>query len=191
MKNLFLPAAAAVVLSFGLQAAEIEFDLSPEGTDRGLSLGGLNEVPPTPTLASGGELGSGIFYDDASNLLTLRVGYGSLLGFTDLSADFTAAHIHIAPVDVAGPVVRDLGSLHIPLSSRSGLFSGSLTLTEAEEAPLLAGELYVNIHSTEFPAGEIRGQLVAVPEPGTWALFAVGLLGAMATIRWQNRRTLI
>jgi hypothetical protein len=35
---------------------------------------------------------------------------------------------------------------------------------------------YVNIHSGQFPGGEVRGQLnpTVVPEPGTLAAFAVG-----------------
>jgi hypothetical protein len=35
---------------------------------------------------------------------------------------------------------------------------------------LLAGNMYVNVHSPLFLAGEIRGQLEAVPEPATWGV---------------------
>lgn len=36
--------------------------------------------------------------------------------------------------------------------------------------------LYFNLHTGAFPGGEIRGQIVAVPEPETWALMGAGLL---------------
>jgi hypothetical protein len=48
-----------------------------------------------------------------------------------------------------------------------------------------SGSTYVNIHSSAFPGGEIRGQIVAVPEPGTMALGALGLL-AVVGAAWRR-----
>jgi hypothetical protein len=46
-----------------------------------------------------------------------------------------------------------------------------------------AGRAYLNIHTTEFPNGEIRGFLIAVPEPGTWAMMILGFGIAGASLR--------
>jgi hypothetical protein len=51
---------------------------------------------------------------------------------------------------------------------------------KAEECRLmaaLAGETYINIHTQQFPGGEIRGFLGAVPEPSTWVMMLLGFAG--------------
>jgi hypothetical protein len=42
---------------------------------------------------------------------------------------------------------------------------------------MFAGKSYLNIHTTAFPGGEIRGFLTLVPEPGTFALLGLGAIG--------------
>jgi len=42
---------------------------------------------------------------------------------------------------------------------------------------ILAGLSYINFHTVQFGGGEIRGQLLVVPEPATLALMGLGLLG--------------
>jgi hypothetical protein len=57
-------------------------------------------------------------------------------------------------------------------------YSGTAVDTAGEINALFAGGLYVNIHTLEFPGGEIRGQLTPVPEPETYAMIAgAGLVG--------------
>jgi hypothetical protein len=74
------------------------------------------------------------------------------------------------------------------------------TLTEADvtpqdgvstiaqvEAAILAGDAYVNVHTAQYPAGEVRGQLSAVPEPRTAGLLLVSLVAGIFGIARRHR----
>jgi hypothetical protein len=65
----------------------------------------------------------------------------------------------------------------------SGFISFAGGTAAAAEATLIAamgaGNTYVNIHDSQFPGGEIRGQL-STPEPGTVAAALAGLLLVIA-----------
>jgi len=92
--------------------------------------------------------------------------------------DITGYHLHNAPVGVNGPVVINL----VPLGNWSVNGLGiRLSLTNvpigAQEANLFAQNLYFNLHSTAFPGGQIRGQIIPAPA-GVGLLAAAGLFGA-------------
>jgi hypothetical protein len=59
-------------------------------------------------------------------------------------------------------------------------FNPSGTIAGAEAALVAGiedGETYLNVHTTNFPGGEIRGFLVAAPEPASLVLLGSALLG--------------
>ena len=70
-----------------------------------------------------------------------------------LSGPATAAHIHMAPRGKPGPVIVPLCA---PCTSPE---TGTATLTTAQVTLLRRAGLYVNVHTTRNPGGEIRGQL--------------------------------
>jgi hypothetical protein len=86
----------------------------------------------------------------------------------------TAGHIHVGPRGVAGPVVLNFPiptgrTGDLPLTFRLGTAAfvarpeiGIVTMADAIQA-IVGGGAYVNIHTSQFPAGEIRGQLTVVP----------------------------
>jgi hypothetical protein len=79
------------------------------------------------------------------------------LTFSKLTGKAIAAHIHSGVRGKAGPVI-------VPLCSpcKSGR-TGRSTVNQAVLAALEAGRAYVNVHTPKNPAGEIRGQIAAVP----------------------------
>ena len=76
------------------------------------------------------------------------------------------------------------GALGVTSFTTGGPVASPTLFPAAQLANLLAGNNYVNIHSTGIPSGELRGQLVVIPAPA--ALGAFGLAGLVA-VRRQRR----
>jgi hypothetical protein len=138
-------------------------------------LDGAQEVPPVPTPATGTGVGT---YDTISNNLTWTIS------FEDLVGPMTNSHFH-------GPAAPGVSAgVQVPIPFTAGVMEdtliGNATITEVQEAQLLAGLLYINIHSEFRPGGEIRGQVSVIPEPGTYALFG-SALAALAIIRLRKK----
>ncbi len=109
------------------------------------------------------------------------------VSFSGLSGPAIAAHIHCcaAPGTAAGVVVPFPG---FPSTTSGTYVASNLPIDAASVTGLFQGLAYVNIHTALFRAGEIRGQLQEVPEPGTVSLLLLGGI-ALATARIRGART--
>lgn len=172
--------AAGLAFAASTQAATVPFDLQGKA-GAGLLSGNQNgTVLGTP--GRGGELGSGFLFNDVTNLLTINVGWGSGNGFTDLTGNAIAGHLH-GPTASAAPAsfMEDAG-VWVGLdnlagwnpSATNGGFNGSVTLTDPQETALFEGRIYMNVHTGTNGGGEIRGNLIQVPEPSTVGFVAFG-----------------
>ncbi len=89
--------------------------------------------------------------------VTVNPGQGVLCYELSVSgiAPATAAHIHEAPVGVAGPVVVGLQA------PTDGSSSGCIDVGRdlAKEILQDPADYYVNVHNAEFRGGALRGQL--------------------------------
>src|SRR5687767_6527216 len=115
-------------------------------------LDGAQENPPVTTNATG----TGTFtLNSTGTELTYHITY------TNLSSGFQFAHFHNAAAGTIGGIVRDLT---FNGNTSSGVWkaneAGTQQLTPALVKELLAGNIYVNVHSNNFGDGEIRGQVL-------------------------------
>ena len=115
------------------------------------NLDGLQEVPSTGAPGTGTLTGT---YDDTTNQLGWNISWSGLL------AAEIAMHFHApAPPGVNAGVQLDVGAI-------SGLVSpsiGNSIIGAGLETDLLAGLSYLNLHTTAFPGGELRGQVSCDP----------------------------
>ncbi|MGR9051713.1 MAG: CHRD domain-containing protein [Gammaproteobacteria bacterium] len=133
------------------QGALIKFDVA---------LSGAQEV------GSGDPDGFGfaeLFIDD----ILFKIDWN--ISVNNIAPTITGAHIHRANAGTNGPVVVNFANQ----LSGSGLFDADL------EALLMNPTgYYVNIHTSQFPSGAIRGQLSqgkVIPEPPVFILMLVGV----------------
>lgn len=126
-------------------------------------LSGQNEVPPVESSATGEA--------DFKALANETIGYRvNVTGISNASA----AHIHQGKEGENGDIIADL--LHTPTSKDKDtaygmIFRGNLSDSSLKgpmqgktlndlAAAMDSGETYVNVHTTDHPDGEIRGQIV-------------------------------
>jgi CHRD domain len=173
MRKIILP--AALVAATALTSAAI----AGHQDDRGMfhaTLTGFQEVTgPGPILSEGnGTLK--LKLDRHAKTLTFWLTY------SNLTPGAFMAHIHFAPVHVGGsimvwfcggpPVTPPAGVQ--PCPAGGGTVTGTITAADVQsiasqhvmagdfdalEDALDADSAYVNVHTTAFPAGEIRGQI--------------------------------
>ncbi len=170
-----------------------------------------NAVSYRATFSGGAENPSN--QSDATGTGTLRVIGDSIfvnITYSGLGSGLADGHIHCctAPTGNAGVAIGFSG---LPLGTTSGTIRRTLDLTQTGVfrsafvtgsgpngsgtidlarqrlfAELDAGNVYFNLHTTNFPGGEIRGNLGVVPEPATWAMLVVGFGLVGSAVRRRN-----
>jgi len=145
-----------------------------------------------------------------ASIATLEID-GNLLRaevpFRDLLAGTTVAHIHCCTTEaftgVAPPAISlvdfplmvttgeythtfDLGDPTVYDPAFLASFGGTASSAGAALLDAMNGnQAYLNIHTTQYPNGEIRGFVVSapIPEPATWGMLGVGLAGLAVMAR--------
>lgn len=132
----------------------------------------FQEVPPHNTPG----FGSADFTLNAeTSTLSINLNTGT---YQDLLAGASTVRLQDAAVGANGPTLG-LFTLDTP-GNTSGTFSGSVNgLTAGQINDIINGNTYINITDPVFPSGEIRGQIVTVPEPASFALLGGAALLAM------------
>ena len=113
-----------------------------------VALSGAQQVPAVTSPGSGT---ANFTFDPATRVLSWSITYSGL------SSPATMAHLHVAAAGKNGPPAIWLSTRGTAPTSP---ITGSATLTPAQAAQLKAGDWYVNLHSKDHPAGELRGQVM-------------------------------
>lgn len=157
------------------------------------NLSAANEVPPVASLGTGLAM---VVLDPTAQTIQINAT------FSGLTSNDTAAHIHCcAPLGTNAGVATTVPAFPgFPLGVTSGTYSSAVFdltqptiynpafialqggLPQAETALINGienGQTYFNIHTLNFPGGEIRSQLVpaAAPEPASLVLLGSAILG--------------
>jgi hypothetical protein len=144
-------AALAVALAVAVPATAGAASAVNGGRPLSTTLTGATEVPGPGDPSATGEAE-----------ITLNQGQGRVcfaVSWANVEGTVTMGHIHVGAAGASGGVVVPLFS-----GSYAGTDSASGCVQEVEPSLIKAirmdpSDYYVNLHSTEFPGGALRGQL--------------------------------
>jgi hypothetical protein len=152
-------AIIAIIVALGSMTANGFINSALGQQSLSAELTGGDEVPPVDTNATG-------IANFQNNVQTVNYQ----LSVNDL-ANVTAAHIHRGEEGENGKIVVTLYNSTMPTGPKSGLLSqGNITVANLQ-GPLAGhpltdlisimenGTAYANVHTKDFPLGEIRGQI--------------------------------
>lgn len=153
MKTLKEILLMCIVCSFILLGCKKDCDDHNECVvkNENLKMGGNQEVPANESGATGTLK---VVYDKCNNMLEFTVTWKNLTG------NPAGAHIHGPAAKGVNASVKYNFSALIPKTT-SGTYTNSVKVdgVALSENDLLNGMYYVNIHTPNFPGGEIRGQI--------------------------------
>lgn len=160
-RNLLKPTLMSLFLAFVLviSACENDDEDSKVVKFENVTLSGANERPTVVNSPGTGTLNA--TYDRGTKMITYTITW------SNTTAPVTAMHFHNAiptatlpATAVAGNVVIGIAGTGTPATYTSPVTGTTRELTPDEETALLAGNWYLNLHTSEYPGGELRGQLM-------------------------------
>jgi hypothetical protein len=169
------------------------------------TLSGATEIPPTGSPGTGFAT---VTINTVADTMRVQESFSGLE--TAMSTGTTASHIHCCAVQPANVGIATAVPTFpgFPLGVFSGTYDMTFDMTSAASynpafitleggtvtaafAALLAGlndgQAYINVHSSLFPTGEIRGILELTPLPGALPLAATGF-GLLGLLGWRRKR---
>ncbi len=140
-------------LNYTAYTTPVAVNLGANATNLIADLEGVQEVPATPSTATGN---GAITYDSIAKTFDVNVSVSGIA-----PGDVTGFHIHRAPVGVNGPIIVDFGVGGLVSDGAGGFtfMANDVPVDPRHEAALLGGITYINVHTATFPGGEIRGQI--------------------------------
>ena len=139
-------AAFAALVSLGLLATASEAQANKVSIQATLS--GAGEVPPNGSQAQGQMTGT---LDTDTNTVEWSVTYKGIV------TPVIGAHFH-GPVSYIGSTSEENAPIQVGTpGSLASPFHGLAQIGDTQARDLKDGRYYFNVHSKEFPAGEIRG----------------------------------
>lgn len=151
MKSLFLHrvAVATLALLMGATVAHAQAGSESFSATHIADLRSYNELSP-PT-------------DSARGILFMRVNFTNRMVRYRISvaglSGITGAHFHRGTPEENGPVVFSIAGL----TDTSLTATGTWSMSQGVADSLIAGLVYVNVHTTAHPSGNIRGQVIQMP----------------------------
>lgn len=144
IRNRWKPFFLALAISAGTAAGLTPIPAMSQSVD--VMLEGSQEVPPVTTSAAGRAT-----IDVSSD----KIVTGTI---TTSGIDAKAAHIHTGAPGVSGPVIIPF----VKMSDNTWVPKAGAILSDEQYKDYMDGNLYINVHSAAYPAGEIRGQLTPI-----------------------------
>lgn len=147
----FFYSASILLAMFAVSGCDKDDDDPKDVYNISAVMSAAQETTPNSSTGTGTTTGT---YNSTTNALQYSVSWSGLTGTA------TAGHFH-GPA-LAGANASPVITFQLTNNGTSGTATGTATLTDAQEADLLGGRWYANIHTGTNGGGEIRGQVSAI-----------------------------